>query len=247
MIAKMKSVCASGSAPHFSFDPPRPTPHQPPEASANLPCRACSPAPSGSAWSGCSQSVMRCIRYGVRVDHRTATSSPAGADGQGEQPGRGAGDPQQRAEDRRPGSPRCRGRRRAGPARAPRRRPAPAAPAGASTGASSRSLRASRSAPQRTSASLASSDGWIRNGPPKSSQLRLPLTSVPATATRHEQRQRGRPCRGRPASRQARTGSRDASNISGSPMTTHIACLLTIASDEPRNGERRRRSTPRTP
>ena len=48
---------------------------------------------------------------------------------------------------------------------------------------SSRSLRASRSAPQSTSDSFASSDGWIRNGPPKSSQFLLPLTSVPATTT----------------------------------------------------------------
>ena len=77
MIAKMKSVCASGSAPHFSLEPPRPTPHQPPDASANLPCRACRPLPSGSAWSGCSQTVMRDIRVD-RVLTIQATTSTAG-------------------------------------------------------------------------------------------------------------------------------------------------------------------------
>ena len=46
-------------------------------------------------------------------------------------------------------------------------------------------LRASRSAPQSTSENLASSEGWMRNGPPKSSQFLLPLTSVPAKTTRN--------------------------------------------------------------
>ena len=51
----------------------------------------------------------------------------------------------------------------------------------------------------------------------------------------HQQRERRRPARGRRTIRQASTGSRDAHHISGSPMTTHIACLLTIAIDEPMN------------
>ena len=40
MIAKMKSLCASGSQDHFSRLAPRPTPHQPPSASAYLPWTA---------------------------------------------------------------------------------------------------------------------------------------------------------------------------------------------------------------
>ena len=73
----------------------------------------------------------------------------------------------------------------------------------------------------------------MRNGPPKSSQLRLPLTSVPATATSTRRASDSAMPTYAP-SRHARTGSRDANHISGSPMTTHIACLLTMASDEPR-------------
>ncbi len=99
---------------------------------------------------------------------------------------------------------------------------------------SSRSLRASRSAPQMTSENFASSEGWMRNGPPKSSQLRLPLTSVPATATSTSSAKDVASPR-YATMRQARTGSRDASHMTGRPMTTHIACLLTIAIDEPRN------------
>ena len=38
MIAKMKSVGAFGSQPHFSLLAPRPTPNQPPEPSAYFPC-----------------------------------------------------------------------------------------------------------------------------------------------------------------------------------------------------------------
>ena len=54
MIAKMKSVCASGRAPHFSLDAAETD--APPAAGGEreLPCSACSRRPSGSAWSGCS-------------------------------------------------------------------------------------------------------------------------------------------------------------------------------------------------
>ena len=45
MIAKMKSVCASGRLPHFSRLAPSPRPHQPPDASANMLCAGCQPAP----------------------------------------------------------------------------------------------------------------------------------------------------------------------------------------------------------
>ena len=75
----------------------------------------------------------------------------------------------------------------------------------------------------------------MRNGPPKSSQFWLPLTSVPATTTSTSSASDVDQRRGRPTSRQARTGSREAHHISGSPMATHIACLLTIANDEPVN------------
>ena len=37
MMAKMKSLWASGSQLHFSLLAPRPTPHQPPSASAYNP------------------------------------------------------------------------------------------------------------------------------------------------------------------------------------------------------------------
>ena len=98
----------------------------------------------------------------------------------------------------------------------------------------SRSLRASRSAAHSTSASFASSDGWMRNGPPKSSQFLLPLTSVPATTTSTSSATDA--TRPRCAnSRHALVGRRDANHMSGSPITTHIACLLTIAIDEPMN------------
>ena len=40
MIAKMKSVVEFGTQPHFSLLAPSPTPNQPPEPSAYLPCRA---------------------------------------------------------------------------------------------------------------------------------------------------------------------------------------------------------------
>ena len=83
-----------------------------------------------------------------------------------------------------------------------------------------------------TRASLASSDGWMRNGPPKSIQLRLPLTSVPANTTRHSNAITAiRPTYA--DARHTRTGSREATIISGRPMTTHIACLATMAYDEP--------------
>ena len=77
MIAKMKSVCASGSSPHFSFEPPRPAPHQPPEASANFPCSACHPPSSGSR-VGLSHVVMRSRRSAL-VCTITATTSSTGA------------------------------------------------------------------------------------------------------------------------------------------------------------------------
>ncbi len=44
-MAKMKSLCASGSQAHFSRLPPRPRPHQPPEASAHIPCVGCQHSP----------------------------------------------------------------------------------------------------------------------------------------------------------------------------------------------------------
>ncbi len=44
-MAKMKSLCASGSHAHFSRLAPRPRPHQPPEASAHMPCVGCQHSP----------------------------------------------------------------------------------------------------------------------------------------------------------------------------------------------------------
>ena len=47
MTARMKSVCASGSEPHFCRLPPSPTPQKPPRASAIMPWIAWKPALSG--------------------------------------------------------------------------------------------------------------------------------------------------------------------------------------------------------
>ena len=41
MMAKMKSVVAFGTQPHFSLLAPRPTPNQPPEPIAYLPWIGC--------------------------------------------------------------------------------------------------------------------------------------------------------------------------------------------------------------
>ena len=62
MIAKMKSVCASGSQPHFSRLAPRPTPHQPPSARAYLPCIAWKQVSSGSGHEPLSQAAIRASR-----------------------------------------------------------------------------------------------------------------------------------------------------------------------------------------
>ena len=57
-------------------------------------------------------------------------------------------------------------------------------------------LRASRSAPHSTSASLPNSLGWIWKEPPSEIQFWLPLTAIPipGTCTRHHQERR-RPAR----------------------------------------------------
>ena len=133
-----------------------------------------------------------------------------------------------------------------------RRRPAAAAPAGASTGRAACCLRASRSAPQRTSASLAelgrlelertaevdpvpvavdldADAGDVRPGPAATIDAEqqpgrpsAPAARAPAAARRHQQHRQRR----RPPS---------------------IAWLLTIAHDEPTVRAARRRWRPRRP
>ncbi len=50
MIAKMKSVVAFGTHPHFILPAPSPTPNSPPEPTAYLPWFVCQQLVVGCAW-----------------------------------------------------------------------------------------------------------------------------------------------------------------------------------------------------
>jgi hypothetical protein len=89
-----------------------------------------------------------------------------------------------------------------------------------------RSLRVSRDAPQTTSASLANSEGWRRNGPTISIQLRCPATSTPmtSTATRSPNATRKR-IQAKP--RQNGTEVRATTSMATTPTTANSPCRWT--------------------
>ena len=191
MIGKMKSVCASGSAPHFSRLPPSPTPHQPPVPSATLPWVSCQPGtvevglgmqPGGeplACGSPRSATARRCPTRPTDAErdedpHRRPDHEQQAGDDDG-QHDRGAevpsGDDQQHDHAAPPGG-------RARTARA--------------TGSVTRSLDARHAAVHRIRPSLANSEGCSRNGPTSRIQLRWPCTPD-ADAGDERQQQQARP------------------------------------------------------
>ena len=91
-----------------------------------------------------------------------------------------------------------------------------------------RNLRVRTSAPQITSATLAISDGWSRNGPPRSIQFCWPCTAtpIPGISTRTSST-RAIPMAGQAMPRTVLAGSRAATNIATRPRTAYSACLAT--------------------
>lgn len=179
----MKSVCASGSWPHFSTPAPRPVPKPPPSANEYTPCSAWKQAPSGSGLVTPMQ-PRRSARCGTVITSavQTTTATPTVA------------------TNSRSGAPTIQS---SANSIATRIIEVPMSPPSMISASSSRApgtsgtsrcfqvvrvpafcLRASRSAPQSTSASLANSEGWNWKKP-KSSQFWLPLirTPMPGTAT----------------------------------------------------------------
>jgi hypothetical protein len=224
ITAKMKSVCASGSVPHFCRLPPSPTPQNEPLARANSPCAACQPS-SPKVAIGSVNVASRFTRSGSIVAS-SASSVPRRAP---------------RNSSTRIGAPTTQSMP---PMIAKNTRAVPRSPWSTTmpatrsvTGSigisrcfqssSSFSLRAYRSATHRTMPSLATSDGWTVIGPPRFSQLRLPLTFTPSAGTYV------RPIRSRDTSRAgyasqriSRTGIEETTQATGTPISTHMACLL---------------------
>ncbi len=94
----MKSLDGSGSMPHFCLLAPSPTPNQPPDASAYLPCSGCQPDVAACA-CGSTKLVIRSSRYGASDDQDRHDQADE-AQHADEQAAWGAGHPQQREEDR---------------------------------------------------------------------------------------------------------------------------------------------------
>ena len=98
MIAKMKSLCASGSQDHFSRLAPRPTPHQPPSARAYLPWMAWKQVLHWSEQVPVSQAWIRAIRLGeLRAEGQREHGHGAG--GRDEHPRRRPGREQHGGQD----------------------------------------------------------------------------------------------------------------------------------------------------
>ena len=172
MIAKMKSLCASGSQDHFSRLAPSPTPHQPPSARAYLPWMDWKHVPSWSGQEPLSHASIRAIRL-AEVTARISASAVMTAAAPRKIR---AGAP---AEKSRAASTSSNTRPvpRSRPART---RPTTMTPTGRTTGTitcdqvvSDERLRHSTVAAQTMSAILAASDGCSRC-PASAIQLRLP-------------------------------------------------------------------------
>ena len=250
MIAKMKSVCASGRPPHFSRLAPRPTPHQPPRAERVLAVQRLEPVVERVGLVGCSQTVIR--RHPVRTGCRPGRSRPAAAGTEQRRTAAAVRPATQSSAARIDGDQDHRGAqvvRRAGPGRGSDRRPAASGHEQVlPLRRAACSLRASRSAPHRTSASLADSDGCSRNGPPKSSQFWLPLTlDVPATTTSTSSASEPTSAGvGEPSARRGPAAATRPHQRQPDHRPT-CACLLTIANDEPSERRTPRRWTRRAP
>ena len=79
---------------------------------------------------------------------------------------------------------------------------------------------------------MVSGDGWIVNGPPKSSHRVAPLALTPRPGTSTATSKTTEPTKaGYASSRNARTGALLATISSGRPRPTHNACFSTIAND----------------
>ncbi len=77
MIAKMKSLDASGSQFHFVSELPSPTPNTPPAASAHMPCCTCQHSPDASfSVQPLSHTMMRCERESL-VNANMVPSTPS--------------------------------------------------------------------------------------------------------------------------------------------------------------------------
>ena len=161
MIAKMKSLVDSGTQPHLL---PAGAEAHAEQAARPERVLALDGLLVGAGW--------RCPA-GAGSRSGAGSGSPGRDDQQqhgqghqdqhaGEHPAGSADDPQQREEDDQQDEGGARGRRPTSPAARARPRPASAGPACAASrpACPSFSLRASRSAPQTASASLAISDGW---------------------------------------------------------------------------------------
>ena len=231
-MAKMKSLCASGSHDHFSRLAPRPTPHQPPSASAYLPWMACQQVSSlSSQVLPFSQAPTRTLRLAL-VSTSAATSIAISA-------------PAER--NIRAGAPAANNSAPKMSSRiiaVPRSRPASTstratAPTGNSSGtaactqlSSNGRLRTSTAAPHTTRASLSGSAGCSLR-PATPIQLRLPLTSTPSGLNTNSWATTVTTTATHPSRFQTRRGSREAATISGSPNTANTSWLRKTVNTEP--------------
>jgi len=231
MIAKMKSLWASGSHDHFSRLAPRPTPHQPPSASAYLPWIGCRQVPSLSVQVPPIQAPMRSIRLGlVRTSSATTPVITAPAD-----------------RNIRAGAPAAKTRAarmmsriiavpRSFPARTSSRARAPTGNSSGTTACFhcwiSGRLRTSTAAPHTTSASFRASLGCSRM-PATPIQLRLPLTLTPSGENTISWATRVRTTAGQPSAFHAFSGSREAITMIGSPSIANTSWLRNTVNTEP--------------
>ncbi len=231
MIAKMKSLWASGSHDHFSRLAPRPTPHQPPDASAQVPWVDCQQAPNRSAHSPDSQVPTRSIRLLDDVTATAATAAPAAA-------------ARASIRIRTPATTSMAATRiimtaavpRSCPSStSPRTRPA-TRPTGTTTcchWCSSGALRASTAAHQTTRASLAASEGWART-PATSIQFELPLIAPTPSGVKTSSWNTIAPITSGQATRfQNAIERREANHRTARPTTANTACRQNTENAEP--------------
>ena len=218
MMAKMKSLSASGSQDHFAFELPRPTPNSPPDASAHHPWSVCqhSPLKSASVLQPLCQARMRFERA-LENDIARAPSATTIV---------GMTSRRSRTPAKNSAPSTMATRMMTVPRSPPNRTSAIAAPATMPIGRTS-SRQSSRTSiffaritpSQTTRATFTSSDGWNENVP-SSIQLRFPLCSMPRLVAMTRNCSAIAMIIARPAHfRQNTAGSRAATSMSGMPRS----------------------------
>ena len=214
MMAKIKSLCASGIQFHFCRLWPSPTPNHPPEARAYTPLRYWSQAPS---WlQSPNQLANLLVRLSLKMEKRPATT-PAATSARASSHLRTPAN----INPARIIMPTMTAVPRSLPPRIKASTAAPPTPTGRTTCQVLRTrlpLAASTAPIQRARASLAASEGWNVTGP-SFNQFKLPLTSTPKGVKINTSRATAKRKRTGAILFHSHAGTHDSTNISANPPT----------------------------